>query len=157
MHQRTFTPSLSMISRCVMPSKSLLPAREQHSKPLYVEHHSARTGRPCSWIQGKLTRIPPQALAYLFHQSTYVFPIVGVQTPEHVRAMPDALRVSLSEAEIAKIHDAAPFNPLFPNNFFFPYKDGKGYKTGLRTSDVVQYKMAAWVDAPPRQQVRVSP
>lgn len=110
---------------------------------------------PCDWT--KLTWVLRQALAYLFRQSTYVFPIVGVQTPEHVRAMPDALRVSLTDEEVAKIHDAAPFNPLFPNNFLFPYKDGKGYNTGMRTSDVVNWNMAAWIDVPPRQQVSLSP
>ena len=104
----------------------------------------------------RLTHLHWQALAYLFRQSTYVFPIVGVQTPEHVRAMPDALRVSLTDEEVAKIQDAAPFNPLFPNNFLFPYKDGKGYGTRLRTSDVVQWNMAAWIDVPLRPQVRLS-
>lgn len=110
---------------------------------------------PCDLI--KLTTVHRQALAYLFRQSTYVFPIVGVQTPEHVRAMPDALRVSLTDEEVAKIHDAAPFNPLFPNNFLFPCKDGKGYNTSMRTSDVINWNMVAWIDVPPRQQVCVSP
>ena len=89
-----------------------------------------------------------QALAYLFHQSTYVFPIVGVQTVEHVKAIPGALRIKLSKDDIGKIHDAAPFDPLFPNSFLFGEKTR--YSTKLTAKDVVQYKMAAWIDAPPK-------
>ncbi|RYP34407.1 hypothetical protein DL767_004276 [Monosporascus sp. MG133] len=87
------------------------------------------------------------ALTYLFHQSTYVFPIVGVQTVEHVKALPGALRIKLSKEEIEQIHDAAPFNPLFPHTFLF----GKKYNTGLAAADQVNYQMAAWIDAPPTQ------
>ncbi|THW09240.1 Aldo/keto reductase [Aureobasidium pullulans] len=65
----------------------------------------------------KNTTLQAVALAYLFAQSTYVFPIVGVQTVEHVKAMPDALRITLTPEEIAKIQDAAPFDPLFPMSF----------------------------------------
>ncbi|RYO96016.1 hypothetical protein DL764_007553 [Monosporascus ibericus] len=86
------------------------------------------------------------ALAYLFHQSTYVFPIVGVQTVEHVKALPGALRIKLSKEEIERIHDAAPFNPLFPHTFLF-----EKYNTGRTAADQVNYHMAAWIDAPPRQ------
>ncbi|KAH8889169.1 Aldo/keto reductase [Thozetella sp. PMI_491] len=88
------------------------------------------------------------ALAYLFHQSTYVFPIVGVQTTSHVKAMVDALTVKLSEQEIKAIQEAAPFNPLFPMNFLYPCKDGNGYNLQLTAKDHVQYRMAAWIDTP---------
>jgi len=43
------------------------------------------------------------ALAYLFHQSTHVLPIVGVQTVEHVKAMAPAMSISLSKDEIEEI------------------------------------------------------
>ncbi|KAJ9144488.1 Aldo/keto reductase [Pleurostoma richardsiae] len=99
----------------------------------------------------KKTTFQAIALAYLFHQSTYVFPIVGVQTVEHVKALPDAARVKLLDEDIDAIHNAAPFNPLFPNNFFFQCKDGRGYKLGLTPADHGQYQMAAWIDAPPRR------
>ncbi|KAH7380023.1 NADP-dependent oxidoreductase domain-containing protein [Pyrenochaeta sp. MPI-SDFR-AT-0127] len=87
------------------------------------------------------------ALAYLFHQSTNVFPIVGVQTIEHVKLLPATMGISLSKEEIDEIHGAVPFNPLFPNTFLF----GKKYNTHLTAADQVHYHMAAWIDAPPKQ------
>lgn len=91
----------------------------------------------------------PQALAYLFHQSTHVFPLVGVQTVEQVKLLLGALSVKLSSEEVEEIHDAAPFNPLFPNNFLFECK----YNTRLTVADQVHYQMATWIDAPPKQPV----
>jgi aryl-alcohol dehydrogenase-like predicted oxidoreductase len=90
-----------------------------------------------------------KALAYLFHQSTHVFPIVGVQTIEHVKLLPAAMGVKLSSEEIDEIHGAAPFNPLFPNTFLF---EGK-YNTRLTVVDQMHYQMATWIDAPPKQAV----
>ncbi|KAL1607212.1 hypothetical protein SLS59_002917 [Nothophoma quercina] len=87
------------------------------------------------------------ALAYLFHQSTYVFPIVGVQTIEHVKLMPNALNIQLSNDEIDQIHNAAPFNPLFPNSFLF----GEKYNLRLTATDESNYQMATWINAPPKQ------
>lgn len=92
-----------------------------------------------------------QALAYLFAQSTYVFPIVGVQTVEHVKAMPDALRITLTPEEIAKIQDAAPFDPLFPMSFLYNYDGKQRYTTKLTPAHNKQYQMAAWINAPPKQ------
>ncbi|KAH6616475.1 NADP-dependent oxidoreductase domain-containing protein [Boeremia exigua] len=89
------------------------------------------------------------ALAYLFHQSTYVFPIVGVQTVEHVKAIPNALNIQLSNEEIDRIHNAAPFDPLFPNTFLFA---NKGYNTRLTAADQTNYQMTTWINAPPKQQ-----
>jgi aryl-alcohol dehydrogenase-like predicted oxidoreductase len=67
-----------------------------------------------TWLYAKADT-DHHALAYLFHQSTYVFPIVEVHTVKHVKAMPEALRARLSGEDIEAIHNAAPFNPL--NNF----------------------------------------
>jgi len=89
------------------------------------------------------------------HQSTYVFPIVGVQTVEHVRAMPEALRIELSKAEITQIQDAAEFKPLFPMNFLFSYSGEQKYSLGLTAADVSQVHMATWIQAPPRPLVCV--
>jgi hypothetical protein len=94
-----------------------------------------------------------QALAYLFHQSTYVFPIVGVQTVEHVKAMPDALRIKLSKEEIDSIHNVAIFNPLFPMNFLFNFRGDQKYNLTFTAAHNQQYQMAAWIDAPPKQPV----
>ena len=94
-----------------------------------------------------------QALAYLFQQSAYVFPIVGVNTVDHVKAMPDALRIKLSKEEIFAIQTAAPFTPLFPVNFLFNFRNDQAYNTSLTAANNQQYQMAAWIDAPPKQSV----
>lgn len=94
-----------------------------------------------------------QALAYLFQQSTYVFPIVGVQTIEHVKAMPEALRIQLSPKEIRQIHEASPLEPLFPLGMLFNFRGDQPYHTGLTAADNQQVQMAAWIDAPPKQGV----
>ncbi|KAE8333045.1 NADP-dependent oxidoreductase domain-containing protein [Aspergillus sergii] len=103
--------------------------------------------------RAKSTTLQAVALAYLFHQSTYVFPIVGVQTVEHVKALPDALRVRLSTDEINAIQNAAHFDPLFPNNYYFPYENGRGYSLRLTVADQKNYRSGAWIDAPPKQPV----
>ncbi|KIW98148.1 uncharacterized protein Z519_01732 [Cladophialophora bantiana CBS 173.52] len=94
---------------------------------------------------------PQAALAYLFQQSAYVFPIVGVQTVEHVEAMPEALRVKLSKDDIKMIQNAYVFDPLFPMNFLFNYRGDQPYNLALTAANNHQYQMAAWVNAPPKQ------
>jgi aryl-alcohol dehydrogenase-like predicted oxidoreductase len=90
------------------------------------------------------------ALAYLFAQSTYVFPIVGVQKVEHVKAMTDALRIKLSDEEVKEIQAAKSFRPQFPTDFHFQYTGGQDYSTKLTAANVQQYQMWAWFDAPER-------
>ncbi|OIW29029.1 Aldo/keto reductase [Coniochaeta ligniaria NRRL 30616] len=99
----------------------------------------------------KDTTLQAVALAYLFQQSTYVFPIVGVNTVEHVKAMPEALRIELSRDDIRSIHGAARFEPQFPMSFLFNYKHNQDYDLSLTAADNQQYQMAAWIDAPPKQ------
>ncbi|EXJ74991.1 uncharacterized protein A1O5_01687 [Cladophialophora psammophila CBS 110553] len=94
---------------------------------------------------------PQAALAYLFQQSAYVFPIVGVQTVEHVEAMPEALRVKLSKDDIKMIQNAYVFDPLFPMNFLFNYRGDQPYNLALTAANNHQYQMAAWINAPPKQ------
>lgn len=94
-----------------------------------------------------------QALEYLFQQSTYIFPIVGVNTVERVKAIPDALRVQLSKEDIAMIQDAKPFAPLFPVNFIFNFRGDQKYNLGLTAGNNQQYQMSSWIDAPLKQQV----
>ncbi|KAH9236341.1 hypothetical protein K456DRAFT_1723083 [Colletotrichum gloeosporioides 23] len=90
------------------------------------------------------------ALAYLFHQSPYVFPIVGVNTVAHVEAIPEAIGIELSKADIDLIHEASPFDPRFPMNFAFGYMKGGKYDLSLTAADNQQYTIAAWIDAPPK-------
>ncbi len=94
-----------------------------------------------------------QALAYLFQQSAYVFPIVGVQTIEHVKAMADALRVKLSREEVRTIQTAGTFTPLFPVNFLFNFRNDQDYDLSFTAANNQQYQMSAWIDAPPKQAV----
>jgi aryl-alcohol dehydrogenase-like predicted oxidoreductase len=94
----------------------------------------------------------PQALAYLYAQTPYVIPIVGVQTVAHVNSMLDHLKVRLSSEDIRQIHDANPLTPLFPMNFLFNYRGDQPYHLGLTAKDNQQYQMAAMIDSPPKQQ-----
>ena len=67
--------------------------------------------------------------------------------------MNEALTVNLTKEDINAIQEAKPFNPLFPMNFLFPYKNGKGYSLQLTAADNVQYQMAAWIDVPGKPSV----
>ncbi|KAF5710095.1 alcohol dehydrogenase [Fusarium globosum] len=98
----------------------------------------------------KGTTLQAIALAYLFHQSTYVFPIVGVNTVEHIKAMPDALKINLSKEEIDEIHKASPYNPGYPMNFT-QYMQPVKYDLSWTPADNQQYQMSAWIDAPPKR------
>ncbi|RSL81407.1 hypothetical protein CEP51_005858 [Fusarium floridanum] len=90
------------------------------------------------------------ALAYLFHQSTYVFPIVGVNTVAHINAMPDALRVDLSKDDIDAIHEASPYDPGFPMSFYFSWTKPQKYDLSLTAANHNQIQMGAWIDVPPK-------
>jgi aryl-alcohol dehydrogenase-like predicted oxidoreductase len=93
------------------------------------------------------------ALAYLYAQSTFVFPIVGVQTVEHVQAMPDALRLDppLMDDEVLAIQRAnKDWKPQFPSDFHYEWdrSNEQKYSTGLLPSDVQQYQMWGHFDSP---------
>ena len=91
-------------------------------------------------------------LAYLFAQSTYVFPIVGVQSVEHVEAMADSLKIELTKEEVQKIQKAKRFKPLFPIEYLFGgFNEAVDYSTKLTAADSSQHQMWAWIDAPPKQ------
>ncbi|KAJ9497553.1 hypothetical protein H2202_006977 [Exophiala xenobiotica] len=134
---------------------------EQDPDARKVKTPSEADVKVCEVLEGmaksKNTTLQAIALAYLFHQSAYVFPIVGVQTVEHVHAMPDALRVRLSKEDIAAIHAAKPFDPLFPMNFLFNYRQDQPYTLDLTAANNEQYQMGAWIDAPPKQPVSQIP
>jgi len=78
-----------------------------------------------------------------------VFPIVGVNTVEHIKAMPEALCIKLSREEIDEIHEASPYSPGFPMNFT-QYIEPVKYDLSWTPADHQQYQMAAWIDAPPK-------
>lgn len=108
-------------------------------------------------VSKKLTKISRhvQAIAYLLQQSTYVFPIVGVQTVEHVKAMADSLCIQLTGEEMDEIHRVSELEPLFPIPFLFNFRRDRKYDLTLTPSDQQQYQMGAWIDAPPKQPVSV--
>ncbi|KAH7165193.1 NADP-dependent oxidoreductase domain-containing protein [Dactylonectria macrodidyma] len=98
----------------------------------------------------KGTTLQAIAVAYLFHQSTYVFPIVGVNTVAHIKALPDAVRVKLTREDIDAIHEASPYDPGFPMSFLFSYGKHRKYDLSLTAADTESYNMWAWFDAPPK-------
>lgn len=79
---------------------------------------------------------------------------MGVNTVEHVQAMPNALTIELARDEIQQIQEAAKFTPLFPVNFLYNFRGDQPYHTRLTATHNEQYQMTAWIQAPPKQQVR---
>ncbi|KAK5045294.1 hypothetical protein LTR84_009400 [Exophiala bonariae] len=75
--------------------------------------------------------------------STYVVPIVDIQTVKHVKAMAEALRIIISKDEIATIQSAYTFDPLFAMNFLFNHNNIQPYGLSLTAANVQQYQMAA--------------
>lgn len=77
-----------------------------------------------------------------------VFPIVGQRKVEHLKANIEALSIELSEADMAEIDQALPFDVGFPMSFIFRGKEH--YHTRLGASDVGLTKLAALIDVPPK-------
>ncbi|CAM1510750.1 Fc.00g082630.m01.CDS01 [Cosmosporella sp. VM-42] len=65
----------------------------------------------------KSTSITNVALAYILGKAPYVFPIVGGRKLDHIKGNMEALTVSLTAEDIARIDDAYPFDPGFPHTF----------------------------------------
>lgn len=74
----------------------------------------------------------------------YVFPIIGQRKIEHLEANIDALSVTLSDADLAEIDGAAPFDIGFPMNFIF-----RNYSSNSTAADVFLTQVSAHIDAPP--------
>ncbi|KAG4417920.1 hypothetical protein IFR04_008974 [Cadophora malorum] len=99
----------------------------------------------------KKTSIQAIACAYLFSQTTYVIPIIGMQSVKHVEDMSSFLEVQLSPLESKRIQTAAKFDPRYPLNFAYQFKGNQEYHLGLTTRHNQQYQMAAYVNATPKQ------
>lgn len=65
----------------------------------------------------KNTVITSIALAYVMQKAPYVFPLVGGRKVEHIKSNIDALKVDLTEEDVAKIDEAYRFDPGFPHTF----------------------------------------
>lgn len=55
------------------------------------------------------------AIAYVMQKTPYVFPIIGGRKVEHLHANIEALKISLTQEQIAYLESIIPFNPGFPN------------------------------------------
>ena len=92
------------------------------------KHNPGRKGRPStveravSKVMEKLastknTAITSIAMAYVMQKAPYVFPLVGGRKVEHIKSNIDALKIDLTEEDIAKIDAAYRFDPGFPHTF----------------------------------------
>lgn len=77
---------------------------------------------------------------------------VGVNTVEHIKAMPEALKVKLLKDEIDDIHAASPYSSGYPMAFTQHMQPVK-YDHSWTPADNQQYHMSAWIDAPPKRLV----
>ncbi|KAH8812589.1 norsolorinic acid reductase [Xylogone sp. PMI_703] len=68
----------------------------------------------------KNTQITSVAMAYITHNSPYVFPIIGGRKLEHLKGNIKALEVELSAEDITEIESAVPFDLGFPHSFLCP-------------------------------------
>ncbi|OAA61863.1 norsolorinic acid reductase [Niveomyces insectorum RCEF 264] len=75
----------------------------------------------------KNTQITSVALAYVMQKTTYVFPIVGGRTIEHLKGNIEALSLTLSDEDIAEIESAVPFELGFPHDVFSFAPQGSGH------------------------------
>lgn len=123
------------------------------ARKAFVDERSLQVSAVLEEIASKhKTSLQSVALAYLYSQTPYVVPIVGVQTVAHVNSMLDHLKVRLSCEDVRQIHDTNPLTPLFPMNFLFNYRRDQPYHLGLTAKDNQQYQMAAVIDSPRKQQ-----
>ena len=65
----------------------------------------------------KNSKVTSIAMAYVMQKEPYVFPLVGGRKVEHIKDNIDALKIELTEEDIAKIEQAYPFDPGFPQTF----------------------------------------
>ncbi|CAG9992136.1 unnamed protein product [Clonostachys byssicola] len=68
----------------------------------------------------KNTIITNVAQAYVSSKTTYVFPLVGCRTIQHLKENIHALSLRLNDEDIKEIDGAAPFDLGFPGNFLAP-------------------------------------
>ncbi|KAK0636880.1 norsolorinic acid reductase [Bombardia bombarda] len=92
----------------------------------------------------KDTIITSVALAYVMHKAPYVFPIVGGRNTDHLKGNIEALKLRLSEEDIAEIDGAVPFDLGFPHNFMY-----LGEKPPANPADVWLLGMAGTYDYVP--------
>ncbi|PLB55794.1 Aldo/keto reductase, partial [Aspergillus steynii IBT 23096] len=83
-----------------------------------VSEHDKKVSRVLEDVaQEKGVELLQVALAYVFHKSPYVFPIIGARKADHVRGVVPALGLFLTPEDIQKIESAYTFDPGFPHTF----------------------------------------
>jgi aryl-alcohol dehydrogenase-like predicted oxidoreductase len=94
-------------------------AKEGGRAPEQSEH-GAKISRALEAVakkhDAKLTAV---ALAYVMAKTTYVFPLIGCRTLEHLKGNIEALSLNLTEDDVKEIDEAAPFTPRFPSSFMY--------------------------------------
>ncbi|KAJ5092057.1 hypothetical protein NUU61_006927 [Penicillium alfredii] len=65
------------------------------------------------------TALTSVAMAYVMRKAPYVVPIVGGRKVEHLLGNIEALGLELSDADVAEIESAYPFDLGFPHTFLF--------------------------------------
>jgi aryl-alcohol dehydrogenase-like predicted oxidoreductase len=74
--------------------------------------------------QAKGKSITALALAYVLQSQPYVFPIIGGRKTSHLKDNLEALSITLSEEELAKINDATDFSLGFPHDMIGQHPTG---------------------------------
>ncbi|CAD6440553.1 1d13c748-07be-4ada-a05a-8dc7a42727d4 [Sclerotinia trifoliorum] len=81
----------------------------------------------------KNTNITSVAMTYIMQKAPYVFPIVGGRKVEHLKDNIEALKLVLTEEDIAKIDGSNHFDPGFPSTFL----SGSQFDEDLDTVHVI--------------------
>ncbi len=85
------------------------------SKPKAVEIAVSKVLEQIASTKG--TSITSIAMAYIIQKEPYAFPLVGGRKVEHIKGNIDALKIDLSDEDVAKIEAAYRFDHGFPNTF----------------------------------------
>ncbi|KAI7786298.1 aldo/keto reductase [Diaporthe eres] len=94
--------------------------KSQEGRKIQATEHQVKISGVLEKIANrKNTAITSVALAYVMHKTPYVFPIVGGRKVEHLKGNIEALKLHLSHEDLKEIEDAVPFDPGFPNTFFY--------------------------------------
>lgn len=99
-------------------TKEVLAKMQQGSRGLQVTQRDRDVSGVLEKIaERKGNTLYQIALAYLFHKTTHVFPIVGSTKADHLASNIEALGIEMSDEEIKEIDKAYVFDPGFPHTF----------------------------------------
>ncbi|KAF5877856.1 putative norsolorinic acid reductase protein [Botrytis fragariae] len=77
----------------------------------------------------KNTNITSIAMIYIMQKAPYVFPLVGGRKVEHIKGNVEALKLVLTDEDMAKIDRASRFDPGFPHTFLSGSQFGEDQDT----------------------------